>query len=296
MTDLIVKPAKSLTGEISIPGDKSISHRAVMLGALAQGVTKVNDFLMGDDCLATIRCLQQLGAEITNYKLQMTNECQIIVKGNGLAGLKNSKDILNVGNSGTTIRLLSGILAGQSFTTKITGDASIQKRPMMRIVGPLREMGAKIFGQEKKDNIYAPLEIAGGKLTPVHYKLPVASAQVKSAILLAGLFAKGETRVVEKTRARDHTERMLAYLGADIKVEGLVSSLKGGKELQAKEISVPGDISSAAYFIVAALITPDSELTIKNVGTNPTRTGIIDVLKEMGGKIEIVDEHDIYAC
>ncbi|OGB86851.1 3-phosphoshikimate 1-carboxyvinyltransferase [candidate division WOR-1 bacterium RIFCSPLOWO2_02_FULL_46_20] len=281
MAKLIIKPIKQIKAEIQVPGDKSISHRAIMIGSLANGETVVNNFLMSEDCLATVKCLGQLGIDIqmANDKCQMSDGCRTIIRGKGLRGLRESKAVLDVGNSGTTIRLLSGILAGQSFTSTITGDKSIQKRPMMRIVKPLRSMGATIEGREEKDQIFAPLKISGGKLSPIKYELPIASAQVKSAILLAGLFAEGETRVIEKVQARDHTERMLAYFG-----------VKNGQEFQGKVVDVPGDLSSAAFFIVAALIAPNSELIIKNVGTNPTRTGIIEVLQRMGAKLEIVDE------
>ena len=281
MAKLIIKPIKQIKAEIQVPGDKSISHRAIMIGSLANGETVVNNFLMSEDCLATVKCLGQLGIDIqmANDKCQMSDGCRTIIRGKGLRGLRESKAVLDVGNSGTTIRLLSGILAGQSFTSTITGDKSIQKRPMMRIVKPLRSMGATIEGREEKDQIFAPLKISGGKLSPIKYELPIASAQVKSAILLAGLFAEGETRVIEKVQARDHTERMLAHFG-----------VKNGQEFQGKVVDVPGDLSSAAFFIVAALIAPNSELIIKNVGTNPTRTGIIEVLQRMGAKLEIVDE------
>ncbi|MBU0671616.1 MAG: 3-phosphoshikimate 1-carboxyvinyltransferase [Candidatus Margulisbacteria bacterium] len=285
MTNLIVKPSKGIKGEIHIPGDKSISHRAIMIGSLAKGETIINGFLPSADCLATVECFRKLGIDI-----QMTNGCKIIIDGKGLKGLRQTKELLDVGNSGTTIRLISGILAGQPFLTKITGDESIQKRPMMRIVRPLREMGAGIVGHVKKDNIYAPLEIDGGNLTPIEYELPVASAQVKSAVLLAGLFAKGETSVIEKNKARNHTERMLSHFGADIRVQGMKVGVRGMREFRAAEVDVPGDISSAAFFIVAAAIVPDSELLIKNVGVNPTRTGIIDVLHRMGADIQVMNE------
>lgn len=279
MSKLVIKPIKRIKTKIQVPGDKSISHRVIMIGALANGETVANNFLMSEDCLATVECFRKMGIEIqmTNDKCQMSNGCKIIIKGRGLKGLQAPKGTLNVGNSGTTIRLLSGILAGQSFTSKITGDKSIQKRPMMRVVKPLRSMGAKIEGREEKDNVFAPLKICGGKLSAITYELPIASAQVKSAILLAGLFADGETRVIEKVLARDHTERMLAYFG-------------GREELTGKEISVPGDISSAAFFMVAGAIIPNAKLSMPNVGVNPTRTGIIDVLRKMGAKIEILDE------
>ncbi len=282
MDSLFVSPLKKIKAEITVPGDKSISHRAVMIGSLAKGETVVNGFLPSADCLATIDCFKKLGVEIERLK----DGERLVIKGKGLKGLKGTKEVLDVGNSGTTIRLMTGILAGQDFTTKITGDESIQKRPMMRVVKPLREMGASIDGRMEKDNIYAPLKISGGKLSPIEYELPVASAQVKSAVLLAGLFARGETVVIEKNQARDHTERMLEYFGAGINK----TRVTGLKEFEGKEIDVPGDISSAAFFIVAGLIVPNSELTIRNVGLNPTRIGIIEVLHRMGAKLEVMDE------
>lgn len=284
MADLTIKPAEKIKAEIHVPGDKSISHRAVMIGALANGETKINGFLPSADCLATVNCFRNLGIEIID------NGKQLLVKGKGLKGLQPPKEILNVGNSGTTIRLLTGILSGQSFISKITGDDSIQKRPMRRIVSPLREMGASIEGRVEGDNIYAPLKISGGGLSPIEYGLPVASAQVKSAILLAGLFANGNTVVVEKNPARDHTERMLSYFGANIKVSGLRSAVSGLKEFNSAEIDIPGDISSASFFMVAALLVPDSELLIRNVGVNPTRNGIIEVLHRMGADLQVMDE------
>jgi 3-phosphoshikimate 1-carboxyvinyltransferase len=220
----------------------------------------------------------------------MTNECKIIIKGNGLKGLKPVKGMLNVGNSGTTIRLLSGILAGQDWPVEISGDESIQKRPMGRIARPLREMGASIEGRGMGDEVYPPLKIFGGKLKPITYELPVASAQVKSAILLAGLFADGETSIIEKVQSRDHTERMLEHFGAKIKVFGLRSSVCGLCSFAGAEIDVPGDISSAAFFLVAGLIVPGAEIKIVNVGVNPTRTGIIDVLHRMGGELVVQNE------
>ena len=284
MVNLIVNPTSGVKTEISVPGDKSISHRAVMIGALANGDTVINGFLTGADCQATIKCFRKMGIEV-----QIGND-QIIVKGKGLKGLKEAKEALDVGNSGTTMRLMLGILAGQNFTSQINGDSSIQKRPMMRVVGPLREMGASISGQVRGENVYAPLKIIGGKLSPIKYGLPIASAQVKSAILLAGLFAEGKTTVIEKNQARDHTERMLSYFGANIQVGGLESWVLGQKEFSGAEIHVPGDISSAAYFIVQGLIVPNSEILIRNVGVNPTRTGILDVLHRMGADIQVLDE------
>ncbi len=288
-----------LKAEIHVPGDKSISHRAIMIGALAKGETVINGFLASEDCLATVECFRKLGIEIRvtprRCSEQVRNANRVIIKGKGLKGLKKPNGILDVGNSGTTIRLLSGILAGQPFETTITGDESIQKRPMMRIVGPLREMGAKISGAGEQESsrageIYVPLTICGGKLKAIEYELPVASAQVKSAILLAGLFAEGETVVIEKNPARDHTERILSYFGADIRITRSALRITGSKEFNGKEIDVPGDLSSAAFFMVAGAIMPNSELRMPNVGVNPTRTGVIDVLHRMGAKLEVQNE------
>lgn len=278
MANLKVSPAKSLRGEIAVPGDKSISHRAVMIGALAKGQTTVNNFLMGEDCLSTIRCFKQLGIEIQESReSKVDSRKQVVIHGKGLFGLKKPEETLDVGNSGTTIRLMMGILAGQEFVSKITGDASIQKRPMGRVITPLSQMGAIIEGGE-----YPPLTVIGQELKGITYELPVASAQVKSAILLAGLLAEGETKVIEKAPSRDHTERMLAHFGATSR-----------KDFAGTEVDVPGDISSAAFFLVAASIMPNAELRISNVGMNPTRTGIIDILHRMGADIEITDEQII---
>ncbi|MDD4179548.1 MAG: 3-phosphoshikimate 1-carboxyvinyltransferase [Candidatus Margulisbacteria bacterium] len=289
MKNLQVKPSSGFKGEITIPGDKSISHRAIMLGALARGETVVNNFLMSADCLATVKCFREMGVQIADSRKPNT-EGRMIIIGKGLHGLAKPKELLDVGNSGTTIRLISGVLAGQDFVTKITGDESIQKRPMRRIADPLRQMGADIDGIRKGEELYPPLKITGSKLTPSSYSLPVASAQVKSAILLAGLFASGETMVVEKVRSRDHTERLLKYYGAEIKTAGHEAKITGQKEFDGAEINVPGDISSAAFFLVAGAIIKESVLLIRNVGVNSTRTGIIDVLHRMGAEIDIENE------
>ncbi|MCX8001246.1 MAG: 3-phosphoshikimate 1-carboxyvinyltransferase [Anoxybacillus mongoliensis] len=269
----------ALRGEIAIPGDKSISHRAVMFGALAKGTTRVTNFLTGEDCLSTIDCFRKMGVAIT----QQGNE--VIVEGKGIDGLKEPTHILNVGNSGTTTRLLLGILAACPFHACLIGDDSIAKRPMDRVTKPLKQMGAHIDGREQ--GRYTPLAIRGGQLQPITYYSPVASAQVKSAILLAGLHAEGTTTVIEPHRSRDHTERMLRAFGAEVHVDGLSVSVTGRQTLQAIDIEVPGDISSAAFFLVAGAIVPNSEITLKHVGMNPTRTGIIDVLKDMGANISI---------
>ncbi|NLK97555.1 3-phosphoshikimate 1-carboxyvinyltransferase [Defluviitalea saccharophila] len=279
---MIVNPKDKINGEITVSGDKSISHRAVMLGSIAEGITEVTGFLMGADCLSTIECFRQLGIPIE------VNEEKVIVHGKGLLGLSQPSNMLDVGNSGTTIRLMTGILSAQSFSSDITGDASIQKRPMLRVVAPLREMGAKIDGKE--GGKYCPLHIEGQGLKGIHYQLPVASAQVKSAILLASLYAEGETTVIEPAPSRNHTEIMVNYFGGNILQKDNVIKSSPVKKLTGQYIKVPGDISSAAYFIVAALILPHSELLIKNVGVNPTRDGIITVFKQMGGNIELINQ------
>lgn len=271
-----IQPCGPLHGEITVPGDKSISHRAVMLGALANGTTHITGFLMGEDCLSTIDCFRKMGVSID------VSDKEVVVEGVGLHGLTAPECELYTGNSGTTTRLLSGILAGQSFTSTMNGDATIQRRPMGRVMKPLREMGASIEG---KDDNFCPLTMHPSELHGIEYRLPVASAQLKSAILLAGLYAEGQTTVIEPAPSRDHTERMFRALGVEIETNGNVITLEPPEDLHAVDIAVPSDISSAAYFLVAGAIVPGSELTIKNVGVNPTRTGIIDVLRDMGADI-----------
>ena len=271
-----------LRGEVKIPGDKSISHRAVMFGALADGTTRVTNFLQGADCLSTISCFRKLGIDIEN-----TQE-EIRIHGKGLHGLTAPTEILDTGNSGTTTRLISGILAGQNFTTTLTGDASIQSRPMGRIIKPLSMMGATV--ESLKGNQCAPLQIQGHPLTAIHYQSPVASAQVKSCVLLAGLYADGITSVTEPYLSRNHTELMLSHFGARVTSEGTTASISPDPELHGLDISVPGDISSAAYFIVAALLVPGSEVMIKDVGINPTRDGILRVCKAMGADITLLNK------
>ncbi|TFG76088.1 MAG: 3-phosphoshikimate 1-carboxyvinyltransferase [Thermodesulfobacteriales bacterium] len=282
---IIIGSSKALKGEITPPGDKSISHRSLMLGSLATGTTLVRDFLISDDTLTTANAMRALGASIE------INGTQVLVKGNGLHGLKEPDQIIDCGNSGTTTRLLIGLLSPQQFTTTLTGDKYLQARPMKRVVSPLAQMGAKINGNEEGNKL--PLTIIGSNLKGISYELPVASAQVKSAILIAGLYAEGETEVIEPEPSRDHTERMLAYLGVPIKKKGHSIKINKVSKINPGEIIVPSDISSAAFFIVAALITPGSEVLIKNVGINPLRTGIIDILKNMGGDIEIINERDV---
>lgn len=274
-----IKKITHACGEITVPGDKSISHRGVMLGALANGVTHISGFLSGADCLSTIDCFRSMGIEI---EIDGDN---VTVHGKGLYGLSKPEKMLYTGNSGTTTRLLCGILSGQNFDTSITGDESIQKRPMNRVVQPLSLMGAKIKGD------YCPLTIEGAKLHGIDYKMTVASAQVKTALILAGLYADGKTVIHEKEKSRDHTELMLGAMGADIKVDGLDITVTPGKELTARDIIVPGDISSAAFFMVLGAIMPNSKITIKNVGINPTRIGIIDVFKAMGADMQLENIH-----
>lgn len=276
------KSVRKLRGEVTVPGDKSISHRAVMFGALAKGKTEITGFLRGADCLSTISCFRQLGISIEE------TADKIIVHGKGLHGLSAPADTLDTGNSGTTTRLLSGILAGQKFTSVLNGDAAIQKRPMKRIIDPLTQMGASI--RSIPGNGCAPLEIAGGRLHGISYLSPVASAQVKSAVLLAGLYAEGETSVTEPALSRNHTELMLKSFGADIRSSGLTVTVKPGPALCGMDILVPGDISSAAYFIAAACLVPEAEILIRNVGINPTRAGILQAAREMGADITLMHE------
>ncbi len=278
----IVTPHSSLKGELIVPGDKSISHRSIMFGALAQGCTEVSHFLQGADCLSTISCFQKLGISIEN------TGSAIYVHGKGLHGLQAPSSILDAGNSGTTTRLISGILAGQSFTTTLTGDASIQKRPMKRIMDPLAQMGASIHSLETLN--CAPFQIVGGPLKGIHYTSPVASAQVKSCVLLAGLYADGKTTVTEPYVSRNHTEVLLSAFGANITTEHTSASILPNPHLEGQKVVVPGDISSATYFIAAGLLTPNSELLLKDVGINPTRDGIIKVAKDMGGSITLINK------
>ena len=276
---MVIQKIKKAVGQIKVPGDKSISHRAVMLGSLANGVTEISGFLKGADCLSTIDCFRKMGIDID------INGENVTVHGNGLRGLIKPDEMLYTGNSGTTTRLLCGILAGQNFNTSITGDASIQKRPMGRVVKPLSMMGAKI------ENEYCPLYITGTKLHGIAYKMPVASAQVKTAIILAGLYSDGETVIHEIEKSRDHTELMLSAMGADLTVDNLDITVKPTNDLTAVNVDVPGDISSAAFFLVLGAIMPNSQITVTNVGINPTRTGIINVLKDMGADITLENVH-----
>lgn len=280
-----IEGQKSLKGEIGVPGDKSISHRALILSAIAEGKSEISGFLMANDCLATANAFRALGLDFKpdpNY---------FELQGAGLRGLKEPPDVLDAQNSGTTIRLLSGLLSAQDFYTVITGDESLRKRPMKRVIEPLSKMGALIFGRNKGE--LAPLSIIGQKLKPFEHHLSVASAQVKSAILLAGLYCQGLTSVTEPFPSRDHTERMLSSFGADLKKEGLAVRIKGEAKLKAQKIEIPGDFSAAAFWLVAALITPHSSLYLKEVGLNPTRTGLLKVLKRMGAKIAVYNQKEV---
>lgn len=279
-----IRPIQSLTGTFSIPSDKSISHRSVMFGSLAKGTTHISNFLMGDDCLSTISCFRKLGIDIE------INNDTVTVHGKGLHGLSAPAEVLDCGNSGTTVRLISGILSGQDFETTLTGDNSIQKRPMNRVMKPLSEMGSQF---KAKDDNFCPITIYPHQLKGVTYKSPVASAQVKSAVLLAGLYADSPTTVIEPAISRDHTERMLTAFGASITRDGTAVTIEPCKELYATDITVPGDISSAAFFMAAGLITPGSDLIIQNVGINPTRRGILDVFLDMGGDITLLNEKEV---
>ena len=277
-----VAPIKTLRGEVSVPGDKSISHRSIMFGSLAEGTTRVSGFLMGEDNLSTWKAFESMGVTISQTGIDALE-----IKGVGLNGLKEPGDVLDCGNSGTTMRLMTGLLAGQNFFSVLTGDKYLRKRPMKRVVTPLAAMGAQIWGRDGGER--APLAIQGGALTPTTYASPVSSAQVKSAVLLAGLSVDGETTVTEPHLSRDHSERMLSCFGAEVRpFEGGVS-MTGRPRLLGQEVVVPGDVSSAAFFMVAGLITQGAELLIRNVGINPTRSGIIDILVAMGGQMEMLD-------
>jgi len=270
-----------LRGEVTVPGDKSISHRAVLFGALATGQTRIEGFLAGEDCLSTVACVRQLGVQVA------VEGNTVLVDGVGLDGLREPADVLDAGNSGTTARLLLGVLAAQPFYSVLTGDASLCRRPMARVTAPLTLMGGHFWGRDGGKLL--PLSVQGGQLRPLEYSSPVASAQVKSAVLLAGLFAEGETVVREPEKSRDHTERMLPAFGASVETAGNEVRIKGRPQLQGRLVRVPGDISSAAFFLVAASIVPGSDLLLCNVGVNPTRTGVLDVLREMGADLSVLN-------
>ena len=274
--------SNGLHGEVTIPGDKSISHRSVMFGSIAKGETEITNFLQGADCLSTISCFRAMGIEIEN------DGNRVLVHGKGLHGLTKPNHVLDCGNSGTTTRLIPGILSAQNFDVTLTGDTSIQKRPMKRIMDPLSLMGADI--RSINGNGCAPLAISGRLLHGIHYQSPVASAQVKSAILLAGLYADGETRVTEPYVSRNHSELMLSHFGADVHTEDTTAVIRPVKELYGQKIEVPGDISSAAFFLAAGLLIPNSEILIRNVGINPTRDGILRICKDMGADITLLNE------
>lgn len=288
----VIRRSQPIRGRICVPGDKSISHRAAILGAISAGTTTIRGYLASQDCLNTLRCMRLLGADVSVVEEPglAPGTCRVEIQGRGKAGLSEPPDILDVGNSGTGIRLISGVLAGQPFFSVITGDEQIRRRPMRRIVEPLRMMGAEVLG--RADGSLAPLAIRGGSLKGIRYRSPVASAQVKSALLLAGLFAEGETVVEEPAKSRDHTERMMPAFGAELRIEDNIVAVKGGALLTGRRLDVPGDFSSAAYFIVAALLLPDSELVVEGVGVNPTRTGLLDVLQEMGGDVRVANVRD----
>ncbi|SFV77006.1 5-Enolpyruvylshikimate-3-phosphate synthase [hydrothermal vent metagenome] len=284
MSKFIASPASTLSGELKVPGDKSISHRSIMLGSLSHGITKVSGFLEGEDALSTLKAFQAMGVKIEREGDNVT------IHGVGINGLKKPEGPLDLGNSGTSIRLMSGILAAQAFDCELIGDESLSKRPMGRVINPLKDMGAVIDSNDGKP----PLKITGGQqLTGIHYDLPVASAQVKSCVLLAGLYAQGDTCVTEPAPTRDHTERMLKGLGYDVRVNDNEMCLTGGGELTATEIQVPSDISSAAFFMVAACIAPQADITLLGVNINPTRTGVIDVLKLMGARLTTLNQREI---
>ncbi len=282
MTKKVVERVQGLNGTIKVPGDKSISHRAVMFGAIANGKTTIEGFLPGDDCLSTISCFQKLGVHIEQ------NEDEVTVYGNGWEGLKEASEILDVGNSGTTTRLMLGILATRPFHSVVIGDESIAKRPMARVTDPLKQMGAKIDGRGEGN--FTPLSVRGGGTNGILYNSPVASAQVKSAILLAGLQSNGLTSVTEPYKSRDHTERMLTAFGVELEEKNTTVSVRGPQMLKAQHVTVPGDISSAAFFLVAGAIVENSTITLTNVGINDTRTGIIDVLNNMGARLQLKNE------
>ncbi len=284
MSSLTITPKGPLRGTVHVPGDKSITHRALILSALAEGDSTIRGYCRGEDCLHTLSALQKLGIPIE------IEPDQVHVSGKGLWGLTEPAEPLDCGNSGTGLRLLTGVLAGQQFFTVLTGDASLRSRPMGRIVKPLQLMGAHIQG--RKGGNLAPLAVTGSRLKGSDYVSPVSSAQIKSAVLLAGLFAEGETRFSEPLQSRDHTERMFRFFGIPFDVEGNSIRVTGGQSFQAKDLFVPGDLSAAAFFIVGASIVPDSEVRIPNIGLNPARTGILDILTEMGANIQIDNQRD----
>ncbi len=306
MKEVKLSRIKSLRGEITVPPDKSISHRAVIFASIAKGKSIIRNFLKAQDPLSTVSAMKALGVEIKEVNSQgsvvesqeserKNNANELIINGKGLHGLKEPFDVINCGNSGTTIRLLSGILAGNPFFSVVTGDDSLKQRPMARIIKPLKEMGAEISGRLK--DAYPPFAIKGGGLNPIDYKMPVASAQVKSCLMLSALYADGITTITEPLKSRDHTERMLYSMGADIDIKGLTIKVNGNNIINAQlrplDITVPSDFSSAAFFIVAALLVPNSEILIRGVGINPTRTGLLNILNEIGAPVRLENIRDV---
>ncbi|MDD5434638.1 MAG: 3-phosphoshikimate 1-carboxyvinyltransferase [Nitrospira sp.] len=285
MKTLHIKPVKRLSGEIFVQGDKSISHRAVIFGSIAKGITRVTNFLTSDDCMRTMRAFEAMGVKIH------AEEETVEIHGNGPDGLTEPADVMDMGNSGTSARLLCGLLSGQPFFSVMTGDSSLRRRPMKRVIEPLKMMGADILG--RKGGEYLPLAVRGSKLKGISYSLPVPSAQIKSAILLAGLFAEGKTSVIENIQSRDHTELMMESFGINLVKDGSTIMIEGGQIPYAKDISVPGDISAAAFFLVGASILDGSDIVIRDVGINPTRTGIIDILRDMGASVEIFNMRNL---
>ena len=284
--DFVVQPGGKLSGRVRVPGDKSISHRSVMLGALAEGTTRVTGLLEGEDVLCTLGAFRAMGV-----RAQGPDNGRLVIEGAGLHGLKPPAQALDMGNSGTAMRLMAGILAGQKFDSVLVGDESLSKRPMKRVSEPLNSMGAQI---ETAEGGRPPLRIAGGrKLQGIHYRLPVPSAQVKSSVLLAGLFAEGETATTEPAPTRDHTERMLRGFGYEVAVSGATARLRGGRTLRACDVDVPADISSAAFFLVGASIAPGSDLLLEHVGINPTRIGVLNILRLMGANIEVTNAREV---
>lgn len=283
---MLIEQRESLRGEISVPGDKSISHRAILFGSLAKGTTEIDGLLMSEDCLSTIDCFRKMQVSI-----EILPNKKVKIHGNGLYGLKPPTSPLNAGRSGTALRLLVGVLSGQPFNTLVTRDESSLRKPVGKVVKPLRNMGAIINGRD--DGNLCPLSISASKLKGISHNLSIMDTHIKSPILIAGLYADGDTKVVEAVKSRDHSELMLNYLGADIKVNGLEVTSHKVENLFAEHIEIPGDISIAAYFITAGLLVPNSDITIKNVGVNPTRTGIIDVFRDMGAKIEVLNERTV---
>ena len=286
MTNIIWRshPVPSLSGTVRVPGDKSISHRAIMLGALADGTTHISGFLEGEDCLATMRAFQAMGVAIEHH-----GEGRVTVHGAGLHGLRAPTAPLDVGNSGTSMRLMAGVLAGQPFASELIGDASLMQRPMRRVTEPLALMGAEIATSERGT---APLVIHGKPLHGIRYTLPVASAQLKSALLFAGLYAEGTTFITETGVSRDHSERMLRGFGVEVRQDGATLAIRGGQRLTARDVVVPGDVSSAAFFLVAALIAPEGALLLENVGMNPTRAAVVEILRAMGGDITVANPRE----